>query len=154
MNRLVSCILTYLKKKDNITIGKNSSFVQPSYISAINGTVVIGDNISCNSNVTIDASEDGGKIIIGNNVMIGQNTVIRSSNHRFDRMDIPIRYQGHVGSTITIEDSVWIGANCVILSGVIIGKHSVIGAGSIVTKSIPEYSIAVGNPARVIRRRT
>ena len=55
---------------------------------------------------------------------------------------------------VIIEDDVWIGARAIILPGVIIGKGSVIGAGAVVAKSIPPYSVAVGNPARVVKTRT
>jgi len=57
-----------------------------------------------------------------------------------------------VTKQISIADDVWIGANCVVTAGVTIGKHAVIGAGSVVTKDIPPFSVAVGNPARVIKK--
>jgi len=65
---------------------------------------------------------------------------------------LPPRAQKVVTKQIVIKDSVWIGANCVVTAGVTIGKHAIIGAGSVVTKNIPDYSVAVGNPARVIKK--
>jgi galactoside O-acetyltransferase len=141
-----------LKLNKTIQIGKNPNLMSPCYLSAINGNIKIGNNISCNRNVTVDASEKG-YIEIGDNVLIGQNTVIRSSNHIFDKLSIPINLQGHKTGKIIIGNDIWIGANSVILPDVTIGSHTIIGAGSIVTKSLPESVIAVGNPAKIIRSR-
>lgn len=69
------------------------------------------------------------------------------------RKDALIREQPHTKKPIRIGDDVWIGANVTILKGVCIGKGAVVGAGSVVTRDIPEYAVAVGNPAKVIRYR-
>jgi acetyltransferase-like isoleucine patch superfamily enzyme len=90
---------------------------------------------------------------MGDYVIIGANTSIIATNHGFADINIPIRYQKSTSKGILIEDDVWIGAGCKILDGVTIGRGSVIGAGSVVTKSIPEYSVAAGVPARVIYSR-
>lgn len=109
----------------------------------------IGDNVSINRNTVIR-----GNFTIGNNVAIAPNCTIIGVNHSFDRLDVPIRLQGvNTRGGVVIEDDVWIGANCVILDGVTIGSGSVIGAGSVVTKNIPAFSIAVGNPCKVIKSR-
>jgi acetyltransferase-like isoleucine patch superfamily enzyme len=94
-----------------------------------------------------------GGLKIGNDVRIATHVVITPAGHVFDKKDIPIRLQGVEMKGIVIEDDVWIGANATILDGVIIGRGCVIGAGSVVTKSLPEYSVAVGVPARVIYKR-
>jgi acetyltransferase-like isoleucine patch superfamily enzyme len=73
-------------------------------------------------------------------------------NHNYEDIALPISDQGVTTSPITIEDETWLGANCVVLPGVTIGKHCVIAAGSIVTKDIPPYSVAAGNPARVLKQ--
>ncbi len=73
-------------------------------------------------------------------------------NHNYKDPSTPIYLQGETVSEITVEDDCWIGANVVITAGVKIGKHSVVAAGAVVTKSIPPYSVAVGNPARVIKQ--
>lgn len=91
---------------------------------------------------------------IGKHVMIAPDCGIYTMNHGFYRTDIPMCKQGLTKpKRVVIEDDVWIGTKTIILPGVHIGKGSVIGAGSVVTKSIPPYSIAVGNPARVKRSR-
>jgi galactoside O-acetyltransferase len=117
-----------------------------------NGRVVLGSRVSINRNSHVSAA-DGGSVSIGNDVLIAQNVVIRASNHRFDRIDLPIKSQGHAPGKITIGDDVWICANCVITSNVDIGSHSIIAAGAVVTTNVPPYSIVAGVPAKIIRSR-
>ena len=93
-----------------------------------------------------------GEIEIGNNVQIGPKTVIWGRDHGINK-GAQIRTQDHIKKMIIIGNDVWIGANVTILKGVVIGDGVVVGAGSVVTKDIPENSIAVGNPARVIKVR-
>jgi acetyltransferase-like isoleucine patch superfamily enzyme len=92
-----------------------------------------------------------GPVQIGDGVMLAQNIVVSGLNHSFESIAISPSKQPVKTQLITIEDNVWIGANVVITAGVHIGKHAVIGAGSVVVKNIPDYSIAVGNPAKVIK---
>ena len=84
---------------------------------------------------------------------MGPNVVIRSSDHSTSQADRPIGDQGHSGNTILIGDDVWLGANVVVVGGVTIGEHSVIGAGAVVTRDLEPYSLAVGVPARRIADR-
>jgi acetyltransferase-like isoleucine patch superfamily enzyme len=91
-------------------------------------------------------------IIIEDDVMLGSGIHIYVNNHRFDQPDIPLIDQGHYPAEhVKIETGSWIGAGVIILPGVTIGRNSVIGAGSVVVKSIPSYSLAVGVPAKVVR---
>jgi len=113
--------------------------------------LTIGNNFTMNSNSQLGASF--GKIVIGNNCAIAPNCVLRASNHTFDNPDIPFREQGHTYGEIIIEDDVWISSNCVITANTKIGRSSIIGAGSVVTKDIKPYSIMGGVPARLIRKR-
>ncbi len=106
----------------------------------------IGNNVAMNNDVWINAY---GKVLIGDNTIIGPRVIIHSSNHKFDKLDIPIQKQGHTMEPVIIEDDVWIGASAIILPGVRVGKGSVIAAGAVVTKDIPPYSIAMGVPAVV-----
>ena len=110
--------------------------------------VFIGDNVFVNRNVNIVAREI---VEIGSNVLIGPNVVINSGSHNYMDTTVLIRNQGHKKAPIIISDNVCICANVVILPGVTIGTGSIIGAGAVVTKSIPEYSVAVGIPAKVIK---
>ncbi len=92
--------------------------------------------------------------VIGNCVMMGPECMIFTKNHRFDRTDIPMCKQGETEvRPVIIGDDVWLGARVTILPGARIGSGSVIGAGAVVLGDIPPMSVAVGNPARVIKTR-
>ena len=131
----------------NFKIGSNSIIEDFATINNGVGDVLIGNNTGIGlSNVII------GPVKIGDYVMLAQNIVISGLNHGYEDVTVPPRLQIVVTKQITIDDNVWIGANCVITAGVTIGKHAVIGAGSVVTKDIPSFCVAVGNPARVIKK--
>jgi acetyltransferase-like isoleucine patch superfamily enzyme len=93
-----------------------------------------------------------GPVRIGNDVMLAQNIVVSGLNHGYEDVNLSPSAQQVSCKQITISDDVWIGANCVITAGVTLGKHSIIGAGSVVTKDVPDFCVAVGNPAKVIKR--
>lgn len=125
-----------------------------------------GRNVHVKSNADVsphisvgDNSELGrrcqiyGGVTIGADVLMGPDVKLITRNHRHSDATIPIRSQGESFRPITICDDVWIGANVVVLPGVTINSHAIIGAGAIVTKDVPAYGIAVGNPARVIADR-
>ncbi len=111
--------------------------------------IELGDNVELNENCKIR-----GNVKIGNDVLIAPGVQLISVNHKFDRMDIPIKQQGEVEGYIVIEDNVWIGTNAIILPNVTIKKGSIVGAGSIVTKNVEECSIVGGNPAKLIGKRS
>lgn len=128
--------------------------------------VVIEKNveIGCLDKTTIHIDEDTfiapgvciggpGGITIGKNCLISAYSAIVANNHRFTDIRKPIKYQGVTSKGITIEDDCWLGHGVVVLDGVTIGKGSVIGAGAVVTKDIPPFSVAVGTPAKVIKNR-
>lgn len=95
-----------------------------------------------------------GKVKIGNDVIRGPECVFYTVNHRTDRIDVPIRVQGHLPEQpITVGDDVWIGTRVTVLPGVHIGSHSIIAAGAVVTKDVPEYAIVGGVPAKVLKIR-
>lgn len=141
-------------------MGTNPIFESGVRISA-GSLIEIGDNCIFGRNAHVNAGNCNG-IVIGNDVAIADGVYLRSSNHNTDRIDIPIKYQGHTAATVSykgsvysmvIEDDVWIGARAIILSGAYIGNGSVISAGAVVSNIIPPYSIVVGNPGRVIANR-
>lgn len=120
-------------------------------------TITVGDNVTLGVRPTLLATRS--TIRIGNNVMFGPGVTVRGGNHRFDIVGVPInavsedmkRPEDDLG--VVIEDDVWVGGGATILAGVTVGRGSVIGGSAVVTKSIPPYSIAVGNPARVVKQR-
>lgn len=142
----------YINGFKNLAIGENTTIMNYGKIFASDSNVQIGSNCSFNMNVNINAGP-GGKIEIGNYVLIGPNTVVRSSNHAYGRVDIPIREQGYISESIEIGDDVWIGANCVILPNVKIGSHAIVAAGAVVNKDVTEYEITGGVPAKKIGSR-
>lgn len=105
---------------------------------------------------------DSDPVYFGSNVSFGNGSYLRSANHSFDDLSIPTQAQGHTARrisyngrnySIVIEDNVWCGARCIILSGTHIGEGSIVSAASVVSSAIPPFSIAAGNPARVIANR-
>lgn len=95
-----------------------------------------------------------GPVTIGKYVMMGPEVVVYTQNHATSRVDIPMQFQGYTEvKPVTIGDDVWIGRRVIILPGVKIGDGCVIGAGAVVSKDTPPYSVVVGNPARVVKFR-
>ena len=126
----------------NINIEKGADFGKGCDIE-------IGDNSGIGVNCEVR-----GPLIIGKNVMMGPEVRIMTSSHNTERTDIPMCQQGHLPKRkVTICDDVWIGARVIILPGVTIGTGSIIGAGAIVTKNVPEYAVVAGVPAKVIKYR-
>ncbi|WP_305768909.1 sugar O-acetyltransferase [Candidatus Epulonipiscium viviparus] len=127
------------------SVGKDF-FVTTPFQCDYGYNIFIGDNFYSNHNLII---LDCAKVTIGNHVFIAPNCCISAAGHPldFENRNIGLEF----AYPITIEDNVWIGANVTILPGVTIGKNSVIGAGSVVSRSIPADSIAVGVPCRRIK---
>lgn len=154
----------FLKKVgSNVTIMKSVSFTNPSkiyignkvligsYTLIINeGDVIIGDNVHISSYCLFSGK---GNITIGDNVMFGSGVKIISSNHGFSKLDIPMIMQEETYADIKIENDVWVGTNVIILKGVTISEGAIIGAGAVVKKDVPPYSIVGGVPAKIIKYR-
>lgn len=145
----------YVRRRTRMDVVPWNKFEMGAYstiedFSAINngvGSVIIGERTKIGLSNTII-----GPVTIGNDIRLAQNVTLSGLNHNYTDVNIPIHAQGVSTAPIVIEDETWIGANVVIVAGVTIGKHCIIAAGSVVTKSIPPYSVAVGNPARVLKK--
>ena len=129
------------------SLGKYSTIEDFATVSNGAGDLIIGDLVRIGIGSVVL-----GPAIIGTGCSIGQHAFVSGFNHCYQDVNINIKFQDLERKIVVIEEDTYIGANSVILAGVHIGKHCQIGAGSVGTKDIPDYSIAVGNPARVIKR--
>lgn len=156
-NSTISRPYLQLSGIDKVQIGNNTTLLSNSRL-AVFGDFFSAPNISIGNNCYIGfnftaLSFAKSKLVIGNNVLIASNVTITNENHGMNPYsDIPYMNQELSSSDVIIGDGCWIGEKVCILPGVRIGNKSIIGAGAVVTKSIPEYSIAVGNPAKVIKK--
>lgn len=126
--------------------GKNVNIQRKA---AIPFDLCIGDNSGIGMRSVVSSGTT-----IGKDVMMGPDCIIYTRNHAHQRTDIPMIHQGYEEHRpVVIGDDVWIGSRVTILPGVHIGNGCIIGAGAVVTKSVPDYCIAAGNPARVVKKR-
>ena len=132
---------------NKLVIGRKSIIEDGAIINNGIGDIIIGNNTMITSRVMIL-----GPVNIGHNVVVGIGTQLVGLTHNYEDVDIPINKQGVKGTQINISNDVWIGGNSVILQGVSIGTHSLVGAGSVVTKDVEPYTIVAGNPAREIKK--
>jgi len=137
-------------KKGSIKINHNCELSKGVTFKTFGGNINIMNNVFFGEYVIIYGH---GGITIGPNTLIAMHTCIVTSNHTIPAKGKLIRNHPDISLPVSIGEDVWIGANCSILGGVTIGNGAVIGAGSVVTKSIPAYAIAVGNPAKVVKYR-
>ena len=134
--------------KGNVRIGKGT-IIARSRITSYGNLIEIG----AGSKVYADCKIFGhASVKIGKDVLIGGETVIITSGHNYNDIDKPIKKQGLCCMPVTIEDGAWLGFRVTVLPGAVIGQRSVIGAGAVVSHNIPSNTIAVGVPARGIRR--
>lgn len=131
-------------------LGKSeNAWINPPFYCDYGFNIEVGKNFFANYNCTI---LDVAKVKIGNNVLFAPNVAVYTAGHPLHPVMRQSEYEYGIG--IEIGDNVWIGGNAVILPGVKIGSNSVIAAGSVVTKDIPNWVVAGGNPCRVIRKIT
>ena len=133
--------------KENFAECGESNYIELPFRANWGGHHVhFGSHVYANFNLTL---VDDGHIYIGDRVMIGPNVTIATANHP---INAELRLKAlQYNRDVHIEENVWIGANVVVVPGVTIGKNSVIGAGSVVTKDIPANVVAVGNPCKILR---
>lgn len=140
--RFAFCRHIFLSCGTNVNIEHGAKF-------GTGRTISIGSNSGIGINAWVEQQTK-----IGNDVMMGEDVMIFSRNHQTTRLDVPMTMQGFESHRpVEIGDDVWIGARALILPGVKVGNGCVIGAGAVVSKDVPDGSIVVGNPARVVRNR-
>ena len=147
MNPLRKLAHAWLQLKGRIVFGKRVGILGD--FTVVNpANVTIGEHCGINHGVFILGHE---RIEIGSHVVLSARVMLIDTGLEiagFAKAEFP----GHTSAPIRIEDGAWIGAGAIVLAGVTIGRKSVVGAGSIVTRDVPPYSVVAGNPARVIGR--
>ena len=157
-NGSVLCKPLSIMNPEYVSIGHNTTIMMNARIDCwdsyegkrLSPKLTIGNNTQIGLNFTAICTDD---LAIGDNVLIASGVFIATHNHGMNP-EKPNSYQRQplTSNKVIIQDGSWLGERVVILSGVTIGKKTIIGANSVVTKSIPDYSIAVGIPARVIKQ--
>lgn len=126
------------------------TLIEPPFHCDDGKNIFVGRHFYANYNLTV---LDHDKVIVGDNVLLGPNVVLTTATHSQD-----YRIRNHdgesdiMGAPIVLEDDVWIGANVTVMPGVTIGKHSIVGAGSVVTKDVPPDVVVAGVPAKIIKK--
>ena len=140
----------YLGK--NVNIGEGTFFGPVISYAGINYNpkIIIGENTSIGKHGSLAAIN---RVEIGKNVLFARYVHITDHSHGYEDITRPISVQPLISKEpVIIEDDCWLGFSCEILSGVHIGRHSVVAARAVVTKDVPPYSIVAGNPARVVKQ--
>jgi len=140
--------LVEIRRPDLISLGHHVEFYQGVFVNPCGTWITIGNNTHFAPYGVLY-----GPLTIGNNVAVAAHVVFASVGHGYDRIDTPMVEQKVNKKEIIVEDDVWIGANAVIIGGVRIGAHSIVGAGAVVTHDVEPYSVVGGTPARLIRKR-
>lgn len=135
---------------DGIRLGSGVFLGRNTILSCKNGDIVIEDEANVGFNTEIFSAS---RVRVGRKVLIAAYTYLVGGDHLFDRIDVPVLDQGRTASGIDIGDHVWLGAHVVVTDGARVGRDAIIGAGAVVVGDIPEFAIAVGTPARVVRDR-
>lgn len=140
-----------------ISLGTGVMIHRDCWIHVLDGQVDDGTSkiiIKSHSHIGMGATISAARqVVIGEHVLLARNIYISDHAHAFENIGVPIDQQGIAGiAPVTIGRHSWLGQNVVVLPGVTIGEHCVIGANSVVKSSIPDFSVAVGAPARVVKR--
>lgn len=139
----------FVNVKEGFYVGSNSKLL--CYIAdGFTPCITIGENFHATRHFTVQCAN---KVTIGNDVLVSSDVFMIDYNHGLNPLTPSYLDNSlEVSKGIIVEDGVWIGNNVIILGGVTIGKKAVIAAGAVVTKDVPEYTIAAGNPANVIKK--
>jgi acetyltransferase-like isoleucine patch superfamily enzyme len=137
---------------DGITLGDNVMIARNTILSCKGGSIKIGDNTNIGMNCLFQSES---AVDVGPNIVMASYCyLVGGGNHGMDRTDIPIIQQPPVSrGGITIEENCWLGARATVIDGVTVGRDSVLGAGAVAIRDVPEFSVAAGIPAKVIKNR-
>lgn len=124
---------------DGVFIGRGT------IVTCHNGDIILEENVNIGFNCVISSLS---KIVVKKNHLMAAFCYLVGGDHDSDRTDIPVLFQGRSSKGITIDENVWLGAGVAVLDGVTIGRDSIIGAGAVVNKDVPEFAIAAGLPAK------
>jgi acetyltransferase-like isoleucine patch superfamily enzyme len=140
------------KGRDNhgITIGSGVFVGRNTILSCKNGDIVLDDRANLGFNCEIFSAST---VRVGQDVLMAAYTYLVGGDHLYDRTDVPVLQQGRTAQGIDIGAGVWLGAHVVVTDGSTVGRDAIVGAGAVVVGAIPEFAIAVGTPAKVIRDR-
>lgn len=140
------------KGTDNrgIVLGSGVFVGRNTILSCKNGDIVIDDRANLGFNCEIFSAST---VRVGSDVLMAAYTYLVGGDHLYDRVDVPVLQQGRTARGIDIGAGVWLGAHVVVTDGSTVGRDAIIGAGAVVVGEIPEFAIAVGTPARVVRDR-
>lgn len=138
--RRFACKRLFAKTGKTFSVGKGVDF---GYLGHL---VQCGEHANFGNYLKIKGN---GRVILKNHIAMGDDITIITQNHKY----LEKEYEGYIVGDVKIEDNVWIGDRAIILQGVSIGKHAIVGAGAVVTKNVPDYAIVGGNPAKVIKYR-
>jgi acetyltransferase-like isoleucine patch superfamily enzyme len=146
-----SCCLD-AKGIDNtgIAIGRGVFVGRNTILSCKNGDIIVDDEANLGFNCEIFSAS---RVRVGKQVLMAAYTYLVGGDHLYDRVDLPVLEQGRTARGIEVDDHVWLGAHVVVTDGSRIGRDAIIGAGAVVVGEIPEFAIATGIPARVVRDR-
>ena len=140
------------KGTDNrgIAIGHGVFVGRNTILSCKNGDIVIDDHANLGFNCEIFSAS---RVRVGKSVLMAAYTYLVGGDHLYDRIDIPVLEQGRTARGIEVGDNVWLGTHVVVTDGSQIGRDAIVGAGAVVVGELPEFAIATGIPARVVRDR-
>ncbi len=139
------------QSNEGIAIGSGVFIGRNSILSCKNGDIVLGDGANIGFNCEVFS---GARVEIGARVMLAAYTYVIGGGHAYDRMDVSPLEQARTAVGVTVGEGAWLGAGVKVLDGTSVGANSIVGAGAVVTKAIPENSVAAGIPAEVLRSRT
>jgi acetyltransferase-like isoleucine patch superfamily enzyme len=141
----------FISVGDNVRIGKNTDiYVHPKRQDSKEFVLKIGNNVHIGNYNIIGARNS---VVLEENALLGPRVIIVDHSHHYEDVQVPVKSQAVTeGGHVRIERDCWIGANVFVFPNVTIGRHAIIGANSVVNGDIPPYSVAVGTPARVIKR--